>query len=220
MDLKSGYLQISILQRDQPKTAFITREGLYHFKVLPAGLKNAPPTFERIMNSIIGQGREHFCLIYLDDIIVFSKTFDDPVGHVKEVLSALHMHHFQLNPPKCEFFKHVMNYLGHTIDANGMKPLDDKIETIKRLPMPTTLREANYFTGALGFYWKFIKNFAHMAAPIHRITNLHKQQRREFTWEPEQAEAFRQLKLVMSSKPLVLDFPDDVSPVNPTLVER
>ena len=211
MDLKSGYLQIPILERDQPKTAFITREGLYHFKVLPAGLKNAPPTFQRIMNSIIGHGREQFCLIYLDDIIVFSKTFDDHVGHVKDVLAVLHKHHFQLNPPKCEFFKPVMNYLGHTIDANGMRPLDDKIETIKQLPMPTTLREANYFIGALGFYRKFIKNFAQMAAPIHRITNLHKRRYREFLWGPDQVNAFNQLKLAISTKPLVLDFPIDGS---------
>jgi hypothetical protein len=213
LDLKSGYLQIPILERDQPKTAFITREGLYHFKVLPAGLKNAPPTFQRIMNSIIGQGREQFCLIYLDDIIIFSKTFDEHLGHVRDVLAALHKHHFQLNPPKCEFFKPVMKYLGHTIDTNGMRPLDDKIETIKQLPMPATLREANYFIGALGFYRKFIKNFAQMAAPIHRVTNLHKRHHREFIWGPEQVNAFHQLKAAISKAPLVLDFPDDAWPL-------
>jgi hypothetical protein len=213
MDLKSGYLQIPILDRDQPKTAFITRDGLYHFKVLPAGLKNAPPTFQRIMNTIIVKGREHFCLVYLDDIIVFSKSFNDHLGHVRDVLAALHKHHFQLNPPKCEFFKPRMNYLGHTIDTKGMRPLDDKIETIKQLPMPTTLREANYFIGALGFYRKFIKNFAEMAAPIHRVTNLHKRHYREFIWGPEQADAFQQLKTAISRAPLVLDFPDDASPL-------
>lgn len=209
MDLKSGYLQIPISERDQPKTAFITREGLYHFTVLPAGLKNSPPTFQRIMNSIIGRGREHCCLIYLDDIIVFSRTFDDHLVHVEEVLEALHKHNFQLNPPKCDWFKSEMNYLGHTINAHGMAPLDEKIETIKQLPMPKTLREANYFIGALGFYRKFIKNFAQMAAPIHRITNLHKRQHREFTWGPEQVVAFGQLKRAISTKPLVLDFPDN-----------
>lgn len=213
MDLKSGYLQIPIFEQDQPKTAFITREGLYHFKVLPAGLKNAPPTFQRIMNTIIVQGRERFCLVYLDDIIVFSKSFNEHLGHVRQVLAALHKHRFQLNPPKCEFFKPRMKYLGHSIDANGMMPLDDKIETIKQLPMPTTLREANYFIGALGFYRKFIRNFAQMAAPIHRVTNLHKRHYREFVWGPEQADAFHQLKTAISKAPLVLDLPDDVSPL-------
>jgi hypothetical protein len=135
------------------------------------------------------------------------------MGHVNDVLAVLHKHHFQLNPPKCEFFKPMMNYLGHTIDAKGMRPLDYKIETIKQFPMPTTLREANYFIEALGFYRKFIKNFAQMAAPIHRITNLHKQQRREFNWGPEQMNAFHQLKLAISTKPLVLDFPIDASPL-------
>jgi putative transposase len=94
-----------------------------------------------------------------------------------------------------------------------MRPLDDKIETIKQLPMPTTLREANYFIGVLGFYKKFIKNFAQMAAPIHRVTNLHKRQHREFIWGPEQANAFHHLKLAISTKPLVLDFPDNNSPL-------
>ena len=213
MDLKSGYLQIPILEQDQTKTAFITRDGLYHFKVLPAGLKNAPPTFQRIMNTIVVQGREKFCLVYLDDIIVFSKTFNEHLIHVGEVLAALQKHRFQLNPPKCEFFKSRMNYLGHMVDANGMRPLDNKIETIKRLPIPTTLREANYFIGALGFYRKFIKNFAQIAAPIHRITNLHKRHHREFTWGEEQANAFHRLKEVISTAPLVLDFPDDTSPL-------
>lgn len=213
LDLKSGFLQIPILQRDQPKTAFTTRDGLYQFTVLPAGLKNAPPTFQRIMDNIVGRGREHFCLIYMDDLIVFSKSFDEHCGHVSEVLAVLHKHHFQLNPPKCDFFKPEMRYLGHMINANGMCPLDEKIETIKQLPMPKNLREANYFIGALGFYRKFIKNFAQMAAPIHRVTNLHKQHKGEFAWGPEQANAFHQLKMSISRGPLVLDFPDATSPL-------
>lgn len=213
MDLKSGYLQIPILDRDQPKTAFTTGDGLYQFTVLPAGLKNAPPTFQRIMDHIVGRGREHFCLIYMDDLIVFSESFDDHCRHVGEVLGVLHKHHFQLNPPKCDFFKPEMRYLGHTINANGMRPLNEKIETIKQLPMPTNLRQANYFIGALGFYRKFIKNFAQMAAPIHRVTNLHKQHHGEFAWGSEQVDAFHQLKTAISSKPLVLDFPDATSPL-------
>ena len=213
LDLKSGYLQIPILEQDQAKTAFVTREGLYQFKVLPAGLKNAPPLFQRIMNTVVVQGREHFCLVYLDDIIIFSRSFKEHLGHVREVLAALHRHRFQLNPPKCVFFKAAMNYLGHKIDAKGMMPLDEKIETIKQLPMPTTLREANYFIGALGFYRKFIKGFAQVAAPIHRVTNLHKRKSREFIWGLEQANAFRQLKEAISSAPLVLDFPNDNSPL-------
>ncbi|CAF1068627.1 unnamed protein product [Adineta ricciae] len=213
MDLKSGYLQIPISEEDQPKSAFITKEGLYHFKVLPAGLKNAPPTFQRIMNTIIARGREQFCLIYLDDIIVFSKSFSEHLEHVGTVLRVLYEHHFQLNPPKCDFFKSTMNYLGHTISTDGMKPLDERIETIKQLPMPTTLRAANYFIGKLGFYRKFIRNFAQMAAPIHRITNLHKGRHREFTWGDEQVNAFNQLKQAISTEPLVLKFPDSNSPL-------
>ena len=213
LDLKSGYLQIPILEQDQAKTAFVTREGLYHFKVLPAGLKNAPPLFQRVMNSVLVQGREHFCIVYLDDVIIFSKSFNDHVRHVREVLAALHTHRFQLNPPKCVFFKATMNYSGHKIDADGMMPLDEKIDTIKQLPMPMTLREANYFIGALGFYRKFIKGFAQLAAPIHRVTNLHKRQSREFIWGPEQVSALHRLKEAISSAPLVLDFPDDDAPL-------
>jgi transposase InsO family protein len=213
LDLRSGYLQIPIREEDKEKTAFKTKDGLFEFNVLPPGLKNAPPSFQRIMDSILVHGRSSFCLIYLDDIIIFSKTFEEHLVHVESILCRLHLYKFQLNPPKCSWFLAEMNYLGHRINAHGVSPLSEKIEAILRLPMPKTLKEANHFIGALNWYRKFVKNFAEIAAPIHAVTNKTKLRRKEFHWGPNQSHAFNELRSIITSQPLVLDFPDATSPM-------
>ena len=213
LDLRSGYLQIPIRKEDQEKTAFKTKDGLYEFRVLPPGLKNAPPCFQRTMDSLLVQGRSSYCLVYLDDIIIFSKTFDDHLIHVETILARLHSFKFQLNPSKCSFFLTDMDYLGHHINAHGLSPLNEKIDAILQLPMPKTLKEANHFIGALNWYRKFVKDFARIAAPIHAVTNKTKPRRNEFYWGSEQVKAFNELRAVITSKPLVLDFPIPDSPL-------
>ena len=213
LDLKSGYLQIPLREEDKQKTAFKTKDGLYEFNVLPPGLKNAPPSFQRIMDSLLEYGRSSFCLVYLDDIIVFSKCFTEHLDHVKSVLDRLRSFNFQLNPAKCVFFLEEMDYLCHHITGSGISPLTEKIDAILQLPMPTTLKEANHFIGAIGWYRKFIKNFASIASPIHSVTNKTRHNRKDFHWGPDQMNAFNQLRFILTSKPLVLDFPDAVSPL-------
>ncbi|CAF3099719.1 unnamed protein product [Rotaria sp. Silwood2] len=119
LDLKSGYFQIPIQEEDKQKTAFITTTGLWEFNVLQQGLKNAPPSFQRIMYNLLVNKREHYCLVYLDDIIIFSKSFNEHIHHLDDILSSLYKHNFQLNPPKCFFVKQQIDYLGHTIDTHG-----------------------------------------------------------------------------------------------------
>ena len=213
LDLKSGYLQIPLREVDKQKTAFKTKDGLFEFNVLPPGLKNAPPSFQRIMDSILAHGRSSFCLVYLDDIIIFSKTFAEHLVHVEHVFQSLHLYRFQLNPNKCAFFLRAMDYLGHHITSNGLSPLTEKIDAILHLPMPRTLKEANHFIGAIGWYRKFIRNFASIASPIHAVTNKSRDRRRDFHWGSEQMESFNQLRSILTSKPLVLDFPDASSPL-------
>ncbi|CAF1583655.1 unnamed protein product [Rotaria magnacalcarata] len=144
MDLKSGYFQLPIDEKDKPKTAFITSRGLWEFNVLPQGLKNAPPSFQRVLNNLLATGRWQFCLIYLDDIIIFSKSFPDHCTHLNNVLSVLNQANFQLNPPKCAFAQSEIDYLGHTINAKGFKPLNTNINAIVQVPNPRAAKQKKF----------------------------------------------------------------------------
>ena len=210
LDLRSGYFQIPIDEADKPKTAFITTTGLWEFNVLPMGLCNAPPVFQRIMYELLVKGREDHCLVYIDDIIIFSKTIEEHRKHLDEILGILHRNQFQLSPKKCSIMKDRIDYLGHTVDGRGVKPLHENIKAIRDLPLPNypSLKQANEFTGGLGFYRKFIRNFSKIAAPLHRVTNLTKNNRKKFEWGEEQRRAVEQLKSVLTGPELVLEFPD------------
>ncbi|CAF1521257.1 unnamed protein product [Rotaria sp. Silwood1] len=193
LDLKFGFWQLPINEKDRFKTAFITPFGLFEWLVLPQGLRNSPPSFQRIMNNVLGAYSE-FCLVYLDDIIIFSKDFNQHLNHIEQVLNASKSHNLILNPAKCEIAKQQIEYLGHVIT-------------------PTTITQANRFIGALSWYRKFIPNFSSIAAPIHAVTNLTKHNRHKFKWGYEQSKSFNELKQLLTSTPLFLNFPDDTHPV-------
>ena len=212
LDMKSGFWQIPIKEEDKHKTAFITPEGLYEWNVLAQGLKNSPPSFQRVMMDILSPCRQ-FSLVYIDDIVVFSRSFEEHLNHVQQILSILWKNNFQLNPKKCSVFRRQIDYLSHTISQYGVKPNDEKIQAIVKLQEPTKLTEANKFLGSLSWYRKFIPQFATIAAPIHRVTNLTKSNRHKFSWGEPQRQAFLQLKQLLITAPLFLDFPDDNYPV-------
>ncbi|CAF4555697.1 unnamed protein product, partial [Rotaria socialis] len=214
LDLRSGYFQIPINENDKPKTAFITTAGLWKFNVLPMGLTNAPPSFQRIMYNVIAKGREDYCLVYLDDIIIFSKTFEDHLKQLDEILKVLNNHRFQLNPIKCSIIINKIDYLGHSIDEYGITPLHDNIKAIRESQLPDypTLKQANEFIGGIGFYRNFIRNFAKIAGSIHRVTNLTKNKKHKFIWGDEQRQAVQQLKMMITGPELVLEFPDPELP--------
>ncbi|CAM4950259.1 unnamed protein product [Rotaria socialis] len=172
LDLKSGYFQIPIHEADKEKTAFITQDGLWEFNVLPQGIMNGPPTFQRTMHNLIGYGRWDCVIVYLDDILIFSTTFDEHVQHVREILSMLDKANFQVNPDKCNIAVREINFLSHTMNEKLIKPNGEKIKAITDLPAPTTLKEANEFLGKINWYRKFIPNFAHIAAPLHKYPDL------------------------------------------------
>ena len=205
-DLRSGYFQIPINEQDKAKTAFVTIHGLFEFNVLAQGLKNSPPSFQRIMSNILLPCKQ-FCIVYLDDVLVYSKDFDQHLQHVNQVLALLNKHKFQFNPPKCEVFRNSITYLGHTISSAGIRPLQDRIDKLLSLPQPTSLNEANAFIGAVSWYKKFIPNYAVVAAPILAVTNLTKKYRFKFDWGPEQRDAFEHLKLILTTEPLFLTYP-------------
>jgi hypothetical protein len=206
LDLKSGFYQIPIHKGDKEKTAFVTPFGLYQFNVLPMGLKNSPPTFQKVMTDTL-QSCRNFSLVYLDDIIVFSKTYDEHLQHLSLVLSALQAKNLVLNPPKCELAVHQIDYLGHTISSKRITPMKDKITAILQVAEPRSLAQANRFIGALSWYRKFIPHFATVAAPIHAVTNLTKSNRHKFRWRFLQSKAFQELKRLLTTAPLFLHYP-------------
>ncbi|CAF4872353.1 unnamed protein product, partial [Rotaria magnacalcarata] len=203
MDLKSGYFQLPIDEKDKPKTAFITSRGLWEFNVLPQGLKNAPPSFQRVLNNLLATGRWQFCLIYLDDIIIFSKSFPDHCTHLNNVLSVLNQANFQLNPPKCAFAQSEIDYLGHTINAKGFKPLNTNINAIVQVPNPRTAKQVHSFLQMANFYRKFIYNFTELTRPLRPF----QKKNMKFYWGEREQIAWHALKTALTTPPVFLHFP-------------
>jgi transposase InsO family protein len=207
LDLKSGYFQLPIQDCDKAKTAFCTQDGLYQFEVLSMGLMNAPPTFQRVMNNIIGYKRWDFVLVYLDDIVIFSNSFEEHMEHLDEILSTLNQHHFQLNEKKCIIAVQQVEFLSHIITCDSIQPSKDRIQAILDMPEPRTLAQANRFIGKIGWYRKFIPQFAEVAAAIHKVTNKTKKMKHEFYWHQEQCASFNNLKNILTTPPLMLKYP-------------
>ena len=212
LDLKSGFYEIPIKEADKEKTAFVTPFGLYQFNVLPMGLKNSPPTFQKVMTDTLKSCRQ-FSLVYLDDIIVFSKSFREHLYHLERVLLALQAKSLILNPPKCVFAANEINYLGHTVSQTKITSMREKIEAILQVKEPTSLSQANKFIGALSWYRKFIPAFATVAVPLHAVINLTKDQRHKIKWTSAQSKAFYQLKRLLVNTPLFLHYPVDDVPL-------
>ncbi|CAF4410957.1 unnamed protein product, partial [Rotaria magnacalcarata] len=212
LDLKSGYFQIPIVESDKEKTAFVTPDGHYEFNVLAQGLMNAPASFQRVMNNLLATGRWDYVVIYLDDIVIFSHSFEEHKRHVDEILSILDTAHFKVSPPKCTIAANQIEFLGHLITPNTVEPCRDKIKVILDIPSPRTLSQANRFLGKIGYYRKFIPDFARIAAPLHKVTNKTRTKRHEFYWHDEQQAAFEQFKTILTTSPLFLHFPDPSVP--------
>ncbi|CAF4649358.1 unnamed protein product [Rotaria sp. Silwood2] len=171
LDLKSGYFQIPIDELDIQKTAIVTQDGLYEFTVLAQGLMNAPPTFQRVMNELLANGRWDYVVVYLDDIVIFSKTIEQHKQHVTDVISTLHKANFQVSPRKCSIAVEKIEFLSYIVTSDKVEPSPDKIKGIVDIAPPKTLLQANKFIGKVGYYRKFIRDFARIAAPIHKVTN-------------------------------------------------
>lgn len=199
LDLRNGYYQISMTEEDVEKTAFITYDGLFEFLVMPFGLTNAPATFQRMMNLVLDGVKYKFAMVYLDDILVFSKTFADHLSHLEEVFKRLKEAGLTLKPSKCSFLQSSLLYLGYIISKDGQKPNPSKVEQIKKMPPPTDLTTLRSFVGMCSYYRKFVPEFSVIAEPLHRLTKNNT----IFCWEDEQQRAFEQLKQCLSSEPIL-----------------
>lgn len=199
MDLYTGYWQIEVDEADREKTAFITPEGLYEFKVMPFGLCNAPATFERMMDNLLRHLKWTMCLCYLDDIVVFSKTFEDHLDRLHAVLKCIDQAGLKLNPKKCVFGAQQIKILGHVVSENEVRPDPDKVRAVMLFPKPKNIRDVKSFLGLCSYYRRFIKDFCTKAHPLQILLKGDSQ----FSWGTEQDESFEKLKIALTSNPVL-----------------
>ena len=198
IDLKSGYHQIRMHPNDIFKTAFRTQSGHYEFVVLPFGLTNAPATFSRMMNQIF-LNHQDFVIVFFDDILIFSRSHEQHKQHLHTIFELLREHDLYANPDKSQFFQTQIEYLGHIVSSDGIRPDPRKIETIQKWPTPKNVHEVRSFLGLAGFYQKFAKNFSRIALPLTVLTR----KRTTFKWSELQQRAFDTLKNILTHAPIL-----------------
>ena len=210
LDLKSGYWQVELDEDSIPYTAFTVGPlGFYECLRMPFGLKNAPATFQRLMENCLGDLHLNWCIIYLDDIIIYSKTPEEHVRRLEAVFKKLSKAGLKLKPSKCEFFKSEITYLGHVVSNEGIATDPKKIKAIQLWPRPETVTQVRKFTGLTNYYRKFIHNYAKVAKPLHQLVSGEnaKLKRTSVTWTVECEESFKKLKELCSNTP-VLAYPN------------
>jgi len=157
-------------EQDKGKISFSTPYGHYEFNRMPFGLKNAPATFQRLMNSVLTGMQGLKCLIYLDDIVIYGASLEDHNKRLEEVLQRLRENKLKLQPDKCEFLRKETVYLGHIISENGILPDPSKLVAIKDFPEPKRVKDIQSFIGLAEYYRKFIDNFSKIAKPLTKLT--------------------------------------------------
>ena len=204
LDLKSGYWQVPIAEQDKEKTAFRTSSGqLFEFNQVPFGLCNAPATFSRLMDRVLAGLHWETCLFYLDDIIVFSSTWEEHLARLPEVFERLRHAKLKLGASKCTFAAKEVSYLGHRVTEEGLLPDPSLLAAIRDIPPPKTAMEVRSFLGQAGYYRRYVKGFAAIAAPLHALTRKDAL----FHWSENCQAAFDQLKARLTTSPITA-FPD------------
>ena len=221
LDLKSGYWQVPLAEEDKCKTAFTVGPlGFWECERMPFGLTNAPATFQRLMEDCMGDLHLKFCLLYLDDVIIFSRTYEEHLERLTAVFEKLREAGLKLSPSKCHFFRREIKYLGHVISSSGIAVDPGKISCVKDWPEPKTVTEVQRFLGFTSFYRRFIKGFAGIAKPLHKVCqggiHVHTKTRARvcyppLIWGTEQQEAFTQLNQACCNTP-ILGFADYTKP--------
>lgn len=204
LDLKHGYWQLSLAKESRPITAFTAPgRGFFQFKVLAFGLHSAAATFQRYLDNIIGPELENIALVYLDDIIVLGRTWEEHINNLKAIFRRLQEAGLKIHPEKCHFAKQSIKYLGHIVSGKGIQTDPEKVEAIKNILPPRTKKEVRSFLGMTSWYRRFVPNFAQITTPLVHLTKKDK----HWHWGDEQEQAFRKVKTALTKSP-VLRCPD------------
>ena len=204
-DLTSGYHQVPVKESDKHKTAFVTKYGLFEYQTMPFGLSNSAGTFQRVMEIALSGLQWVTCLIYIDDVVCFSKTFNEHVERVSEILGRIQKAGMKLKPQKCNLFQDEVTFLGHVVNKDGVKPNPDNIAKIIQWPVPKSVTEVRQFIGIASYYRRFVKDFAKVAQPLHTLLKKGEQ----FVWSSACQESFDRLKEILTG-PEIMAFPRDM----------
>jgi hypothetical protein len=208
-DFTSGYWQIPIAEEDKEKTAFTVKSGRWEYNVLPMGITNAAPTFQRNMEMMLDGLLWTRCIVYIDDVIIFGRTFEEHTENLRMVLERMREFNVVAKPKKCEVARKELYYLGHKVGGGQIRPSNHNIEKIRNMPMPKTIKEVRSFVCLAGYYRRFIEGFATIAKPL---TELQKKEEflklrkiGKFNWQlPKDAEeAVTRLKVLLTSEPVL-----------------
>ena len=199
-DINSAFWSIPLKEEDREKTAFVTQNGHWQWRCLPFGLKTSPAIFQRILSNTIRKNRlSDFCANYIDDILVFSKTYDDHVKHVQLLMEALRDAGYKLKLSKCELAKDKVKYLGHIIEGNGVKPEKDNLKAIRDFERPKNKKNVRQVLGKINFYYKYIENASNQLEPLHNLLRKNV----PFEWTEKCEQAFKNIKNYLCSSPIL-----------------
>ena len=204
VDMTSGFYQVPIREEDIPKTAFITKHGLYEYTVMAMGLSNSPSMFQRIMELAMRGLQWIACLIYLDDVIIFGRNFEEHANRLRSVLDRIRKAGLKLKPEKCELFQLQVRFLGHIVSAAGIKPDPANLSKVKGWKVPTTVSEVRQFLGLCSYYRRFVKGFSALARPMVELTKKDA----ELKWTDSCQQSFEELKNRLIG-PDIMAFPLD-----------
>ncbi|CAK1578777.1 unnamed protein product [Parnassius mnemosyne] len=210
LDINSAFWSIPLRIEDRKKTAFVTQEGHFQWTCLPFGLKTSPAIFQRILSNIL---RKHqltdFTVNYIDDILVFSKSYNEHINHLSQLLEAIKQEGFRLKFTKCTFASNSVKYLGHIIENNTVRPVRDNLISIREFPTPKTLKNVRQFLGKINFYHEYIPKSTIILEPLYNL--LRKNQK--FIWSTDCKNSFEEIKDLLCSQP-ILEIYDQNLPVN------
>ena len=203
LDLRSGYWQVEMERNSRDKTAFVTHKGLFQFNVMPFGLTNAPATFQRLMDIVLAGLKWQCCLVYIDDVVIYSPTFEQHLTDLKNVFEALRTANLTLKASKCQFCRKEMRYLGHIITQQGIKPDPDLVKSVTHFPQPKKIKDVQSFLGLTGYYRKFIRDYAKIAEPLLQQLRNNQRNNHHLQWSQECTQAFETLKTKLTIAPIM-----------------
>lgn len=206
LDINSAFWSIPVREKDRQKTAFVTHHGHWQWNCLPFGLKSSPAIFQRVLSGVIRKNKlDSFAVNYIDDILVYSKNYEDHMEHLKLTLQALQDQGFKLNLTKCKFAQNSIIYLGHEISNNCIKPINDNLVAIKKFPSPRTKKHIRQFLGKINFYLEYIPKSTMILEPLHNLLRKNI----EFNWSEKCQKSFEKVKEYLCSTPTLAIFDPD-----------